>query len=175
MPPHAILYRHAGVPFQFVTVADFSPYAVRASALAAVGGLDEGLAQPGDCGIFTDYELSMRFWASGWQVAQMALREGFRSGTGVGGTHVSEAKGLQCWDRQVGLSTAVLAARYSAADSAAAFAQVRELNDGLLEAAFDGPPLWERCCGPEGRERAGFECEPCGAVHNGFLAAPAAA
>ena len=64
MPPHAIMYRHLGVPFQFVSVADFSPFAVRASALAAVGGLDEGMARPGECGIFTDYELCMRLWAS---------------------------------------------------------------------------------------------------------------
>jgi hypothetical protein len=33
---------------------------VRATALAAVGGLDEGMARPGECGIFTDYELCMR-------------------------------------------------------------------------------------------------------------------
>ena len=162
MPQHAIMYRHQGVPFQFVTVADFSPYAVRASALAAVGGLDEGMASPGDCGIFTDYELSLRMWASGWQVAQMALRGGMRVGEGVGGTHVSEKAGVACWHRQVQLNTAVVAARYSGADSADAYRQVRALN-GRLEAAFEGPPLWEKCCGTDPNS-----CEPCGAVRNGF-------
>jgi hypothetical protein len=176
MLPHAILYRHGGVPFQFVTVADFSPYAVRATALAAVGGLDEGLAEPGECGIFSDYELSLRFWTAGWQVAQMALRESFRGGTGVGGTHVSEKKGLQCWDRQVQLNTAVVAERYSAADSAAAFAAVRALNEGGapgVEAAFEGPATWERCCSDKGAPwQPGSGCEPCGAVHNGFAPPP---
>ena len=168
MPQHAIMYRHGGVPFQFVTVADFSPFAVRAAALAAVGGLDEGLAAPGECGIFTDYELSMRMWAAGWQVGHMALRSGMRAGEGVGGTHVNEKVGLQCWDRQVQLNTAVVAARYSAADSAEAYRQVRALN-ARLEAAFDGPPLWERCCGENGGPQQGGGCLPCGAVRNGFV------
>ena len=168
MPQHAIMYRHGGVPFQFVTVADFSPFAVRASALAAVGGLDEGLAAPGECGIFTDYELSLRMWAAGWQVGHMALRGGMRAGEGVGGTHVSEKVGLQCWDKQVQLNTAVVAARYSAADSADAYRRVRALN-ARLEAAFDGPPLWEKCCGPNGGPQQGGACEPCGAVRNGFV------
>ena len=168
MPQHAIMYRHGGVPFQFVTVADFSPFAVRAAALAAVGGLDEGLASPGDCGIFTDYELSLRMWAAGWQVGHMALRGGMRAGEGVGGTHVNEKVGLQCWDRQVQLNTAVVAARYSAADSAEAYRQVRSLN-ARLEPAFDGPPLWEQCCAENGGPHQGGACEPCGAVRNGFV------
>jgi hypothetical protein len=162
MPQHALMYRHAGVPFQFVTVADFSPFAVRASALAAVGGLDEGMAAPGDCGIFSDYELSLRMWASGWQVGHMALRGGMRGGEGVGGTHASEKAGLQCWHRQAQLGSAVVGVRYSAADSADAYRQVRALN-ARLEAAFDGPPLWEQCCMQD------TDCRPCGAVHNGFL------
>lgn len=33
----------------------------------SAGGMDEGLADPGECGIFTDFELSLRFWMTGWQ------------------------------------------------------------------------------------------------------------
>ena len=58
------MYRHGGVPFQFVSVVDFGPFAVRASAFNAVGRLDEGMAQPGECGVFTDFELSLRLWVS---------------------------------------------------------------------------------------------------------------
>ena len=62
-----VMFRDRGLPFQFVSVADYSPYAVRAEALRDIGGLDEGLAEEGECGIFTDYELSMRLWLARWQ------------------------------------------------------------------------------------------------------------
>ena len=104
-------------------------------------------------------------WAAGWQVGHTALRGGMRGGEGVGGTHVNEKVGLQCWDKQVQLNTAVVAARYSAADSADAYRQVRSLNT-RLKAAFDGPPLWGKCCGPDGGPQQGGACEPCGAVRN---------
>lgn len=29
---------------------------------------DEGLADPGECGILQDWELSTRMWLKGWQV-----------------------------------------------------------------------------------------------------------
>ena len=172
--PQEILYRHGGVPFQFVSVADFSPYAVRATALHSVGGLDEAFAPPGDCGIFTDYELSMRLWLCGWQVAQMALRDGFRPGVGVGGTHVSERAGVRCWDRQVQLALPLMEARYSHADSVAAFEGVKAAN-AALEPAFEGPPLWEACCAQGGGPRTRNECWSCGKVSGGFVNAPAAA
>ena len=158
MSPHSILYRHKGVPFQFVAVADYGPYAVRASAFAAVGGLDEAMGQPGDCGIVTDYELSLRFWTAGWQVGHMRMRDGMRSGTGVGGTHANEKVQLQCWRRQITLNADFLTRRYSLDDGRAVFRQVQALN-GRLEAAFEGPPLWEKCCGREG------ECELCGTAN----------
>jgi hypothetical protein len=100
----------------------------------------------------------------------MASRGDFR-GLGVGGTHVSERVGLKCWDRQAALNAGLLTRRYSAADSAAAFAAVRALNEEHCEPAFDGPPLWERCCGegPPGAPQSGNACEPCGTLRNGFL------
>lgn len=167
--PHDIMYRHQEVPFQFVTVADFSPYAVRAAAFHHVGGMDEGLALPGECGIFTDYELSMRMWASGWQVAQMRVRGGLRAGEGVGGTHASEKVGLQCWDKQQQLNSRVVGLRYSKEDSRVAFEQVKALNAGL-ERAFEGPPLWEQCCDAPGKPLTGNSCESCSAVRAEFAA-----
>ena len=40
------------LPFQFVGRVDFSPMVIRRSALRYVGGLDEGLSYPGECGIW---------------------------------------------------------------------------------------------------------------------------
>lgn len=49
-------------------VVDFAPLAVRRSAFEAVGGLDEGLSEQGQCGIYGDWEMCTRMWADGWQV-----------------------------------------------------------------------------------------------------------
>ena len=164
MTQYSLMYRHQGVPFQFVTAGDYGPFALRASAFAAVGGLDEAMAAPGDCGIVTDYELSLRFWTAGWQVGHMQLRGGMRPGVGVGGTHANQKTELQCWRRQITVNLGLMTSRYTLADSVEAFRQVRELN-ARLEAAFDGPPLWDEhgCCGGEG------VCDPCGKLHNGFV------
>ena len=116
----------------------------------------------GDCGIITDYELSLRFWAAGWQVGHMMLRNGMRSGVGVGGTHANKKTELQCWKRQITVKLGLTSSRYSLADSIEAFRQVRALN-ARLEAAFEGSPLWGKCCG------GGGVCNPCGEVHNGFV------
>ena len=74
--------RTGGMPFEFVAMADFAPYAVRRAAFLDVGGLDEALAEPGECGIMSDYELSLRFWASGWQARE-------RSGSAAAGWALS--------------------------------------------------------------------------------------
>lgn len=47
--------------------------------------MDEAAADPGECGIQADWELSMRFWWSGWQA------RGIPPTRGVG---VGEPKGL---------------------------------------------------------------------------------
>jgi hypothetical protein len=52
-------------------VADFAPLSVRRAALLDVGGLDEGMAEPGQCGIASDWELCTRLWVAGWQVGYM--------------------------------------------------------------------------------------------------------
>lgn len=52
--PGAVFYfPRRGIPFQFVSVADYAPYALRASAFREIGGLDEGFANEGECGIFS--------------------------------------------------------------------------------------------------------------------------
>ena len=40
----------------------------RKSAFQYIGGLDETLSEPGECGIFGDWELSTRMWLAGFQV-----------------------------------------------------------------------------------------------------------
>ena len=71
-----------GLPFEFVSVADYAPYAVRREAYLEVGGMDEGVVEPGECGIMTDYELSLRFWMAGWQARRAAGRAAARGGCG---------------------------------------------------------------------------------------------
>ena len=80
-----------GLRYQYVTVADFAPLVVRATAYADVGGIDEGAVLPGESGILLDYEVCMRLWAAGWQVTQLHVRSlkgggppGLQSGTGHG-------------------------------------------------------------------------------------------
>ena len=165
-----ILFRHQGMPFQFVTVADYSPFAVRASALAVVGGMDEGMAAPGECGILADYDLCMRLWMAGWQVAHAALRNSFRV-SGVGGTHRSPSVGAKCWGKQLHLNNRALSKRFSPADTAVVFDQLRELNS-QLEAAFEGEPPWVRCCGGDKGPPHRGACDPCGTVHGGFVNVP---
>jgi hypothetical protein len=58
---------------QFTSVADYAPFSVRKSALIDVGGVDEGLSEPGECGIYSDADLCMRLWASGYYVAHMYI------------------------------------------------------------------------------------------------------
>lgn len=36
-----------------MSVADYAPYGLRAEAFREIGGLDEGFAETGDCGIFS--------------------------------------------------------------------------------------------------------------------------
>lgn len=56
-----------------VQVVDFAPLTVRKAAFEAVGGLDEGLSDQGQCGIWGDWELCTRMWADGWQVRPFSL------------------------------------------------------------------------------------------------------
>ena len=45
------------VDFQCVGVAEHAPYSFRRSAFVDIGGLDEGSAEPGQCGIVSDWEV----------------------------------------------------------------------------------------------------------------------
>ncbi len=49
-------------------VVDFAPFAIRSSTWRDLGGLDEGVSRKGDCGITSDFEISMRAWIGGWKV-----------------------------------------------------------------------------------------------------------
>ena len=62
---HPALLPYRITPPQHV---DFAPMAIRASIYHELGGLDEGISRPGDCGIWGDWELTNRAWMDGWQV-----------------------------------------------------------------------------------------------------------
>ena len=146
-----ILYQHPQgrspyelPPFEFVTVADFAPFALRRSAFEAVGGLDEGYVPAGTCGITTDIELCLRLWKSGWQVGHMRSRDQFGKSRKLGGTHAPAAHAA-CWKRQLELGHTLISLRYDQRDFQAAFEEVKRLNAELLP-LFDGPPKWDACC-----------------------------
>lgn len=71
--PRASPHRDAalGLPFSFRTAVDMAPMALRREAFERVGMFDEGFALEGECGILADWELSVRLWMDGWQVAVM--------------------------------------------------------------------------------------------------------
>ncbi|GIL93289.1 hypothetical protein Vretifemale_20704, partial [Volvox reticuliferus] len=98
----------------FAFQVDLAPLAIRRSAYKFVGGLDEGMSDPGECGIWSDWELSIRFWTAGWHVAYMPLIRKAPSDPGeVGGTHKSET-GVRCWGRQQGIASTLYMARWGA-------------------------------------------------------------
>ncbi|KXZ49570.1 hypothetical protein GPECTOR_20g425 [Gonium pectorale] len=85
---------------QFVSLVDYAPLAVRASAFAAVGGIDGGMSESGQCGVHSDYDLALRLWLAGWQVAYIGapgLSKDPREEEG--GTHRKGVAGY-CWERQ---------------------------------------------------------------------------
>lgn len=103
-----------GILFQFVALADFGPYAVRRSAYIDVGGLDEGMSEAGQCGIFSDFDLSMRLWAAGYQVGLIYTPQTHQFGGDgqSGGTHKGKMF-AQCWIRNLILGDLHFRRRFS--------------------------------------------------------------
>uniref|UniRef100_A0A7S0R483 Glycosyltransferase 2-like domain-containing protein n=1 Tax=Chlamydomonas leiostraca TaxID=1034604 RepID=A0A7S0R483_9CHLO len=91
-----------GVAMHWVYVTDFAPLAARRSALRAVGGIDEGMMEPGQCAIITDWELCKRMWTAGYQVSYMNVnRDGRQDRSGnPSGTHTPESED-KCWGAQM--------------------------------------------------------------------------
>eukprot|EP00198_Chlamydomonas_reinhardtii_P010559 XP_001699896.1 predicted protein [Chlamydomonas reinhardtii] len=99
-----------GVKWSFAQHVDFAPMAIRASIYHELGGLDEGISRPGDCGIWGDWELTNRAWMDGWQVGFM-FSDG-RGGDGLpGGTHLGSSA-EKCWGRQQHVAMHVFHRRY---------------------------------------------------------------
>ena len=122
-----------GLRYQYATVADFSPLAVRATAYADVGGCDEGAAPPGESGIMLDFELTARMWAAGWHVSQMAVRclKGGAEALGVlpGTLHGVSA---QIRQKNQGLNGQPFQARFSNQDLFEIYLEVKRKNAALL-------------------------------------------
>ncbi|KAG2489688.1 hypothetical protein HYH03_011797 [Edaphochlamys debaryana] len=101
-----------GVKWTYAQYVDFAPLAIRASIFREVGGLDEGLGQRGDCGIWSDWELSARVWMDGWTVGFTYMDGRYDDGQ-PGGTHKG-AEGERCWGRQQHVASSVFHRRYGA-------------------------------------------------------------
>jgi hypothetical protein len=117
------------VKMDFVELVDFGPFAMRKTVFTELGGLDEGLSEPGQCGIWSDWEICMRTWLSGYQVVHMFADRG---GDGdAGGTHRNLGVATQCWGKQQDLSSNVFGRRYPEAVHMEIFQQVKALNKNL--------------------------------------------
>ncbi|EFJ48071.1 hypothetical protein VOLCADRAFT_91271 [Volvox carteri f. nagariensis] len=97
--------------FTFPLQVDYAPMALRRAALLHVGGVDEGMSDVGECGIVSDWELSIRMWTAGWHVGFMPLLRRVRVDDAEGTTH-SPKNVMRCWDRQMWLGGLVYSARW---------------------------------------------------------------
>ena len=94
------------IPLMFVEKVDMAPLAVRRSAYLHIGGMDETMTEPGECGILTDWDLSLRMWVAGWHV--MTTTQVVMTHDGQpGGTHKPETQD-RCWGKQSSITGAVL-------------------------------------------------------------------
>ncbi|KAG2490152.1 hypothetical protein HYH03_011456 [Edaphochlamys debaryana] len=94
-------------------VVDFAPSVIRSDLFHELGGLDEGMSRPGDCGVVGDWELSQRTWAAGWQVGYYFL-QGRGDDGHMGSTHQG-AGFVACWVRQRDVAGPTYHKRYAAA------------------------------------------------------------
>jgi hypothetical protein len=120
--------------YQYVTVADFAPLVVRASAYADIGGCDEGAVPPGESGILLDYEMTMRLWAAGWHVTQLHVRS-LKGGLPnmpalAGGT--SHGISLALRGKNQGLNSIGSQSRFTEKDSIEVTMEVRRKNAALV-------------------------------------------
>ena len=77
-------------PFMYVECAWIAPVFVRAEALQRLGGLDVGLFQMGEPGVWQDCVLSYAAWTAGWRVG--VYDAGFERGVGGHGSTSSKEK-----------------------------------------------------------------------------------
>jgi len=125
------------VKFLFAMYTEYAPFAARRSSFLSVGGVDETQSEPGACGIWSDFELSMRMWAAGYQVGWMRL-DGRQHDGQEGSTHRPEAVG-PCWGRQMAIGKSVYEDRYSEDWRLALAQHVKDLNYATLT------PLYTKC------------------------------
>eukprot|EP00198_Chlamydomonas_reinhardtii_P007599 XP_001696936.1 predicted protein [Chlamydomonas reinhardtii] len=148
-----------GNTMMFAFQVDLAPIAFRRSALRAVGGFDEGISDPGECGIWSDWELTIRMWVAGWHVAFMPLVYKSRATPNeTSGTHKPET-GVRCWGRQQNVASACYMGRWGAgfgASGAGRFLEklenhVRLTNLRLLQGAYPaGTCPFRKGCGLDG-------------------------
>ncbi|KAG2429410.1 hypothetical protein HYH02_014065 [Chlamydomonas schloesseri] len=112
-PPYIPLDAYDGrLRMQFVSIIDYAPIAVRRSSFLAVGGIDENMSEAGACGVHSDYDLTLRMWMAGWQVAYIEVPGlGKDPAEAEGGTHRKGVSGY-CWERQWDQAIGYMRARW---------------------------------------------------------------
>eukprot|EP00198_Chlamydomonas_reinhardtii_P007454 XP_001696791.1 predicted protein [Chlamydomonas reinhardtii] len=75
-------------------------HATLGKMVGIVGGIDENMSESGACGVHSDYDLTLRMWMAGWQVAYVEVPGlGKDPAESEGGTHRRGVSGY-CWERQ---------------------------------------------------------------------------
>jgi hypothetical protein len=157
--------KNRGLPFEFVSAfveggargaaggAAGGAVALRASALAAVGGMDAMLAPlrgeaacgggAGSGGEARAAELSLRLWANGWYVARMAPHFTPPPPQQQPTAQAAVDDAACAAHAAAGLDADAAARRYPASFSKEVLRHVISLNDGELARTFDGNAPWE--------------------------------
>uniref|UniRef100_A0A7R9VV70 Glycosyl transferase CAP10 domain-containing protein n=1 Tax=Chlamydomonas euryale TaxID=1486919 RepID=A0A7R9VV70_9CHLO len=100
-----------GLDVAFVSKVDMAPMAVRKAAWADVGGFDESLSEPHECGILSDWDMSTRMWLSDWQVLRSkAVPMQYDGSPGNSHNPLSE---YRCWVHQQDVTGAGMLSRWS--------------------------------------------------------------
>jgi hypothetical protein len=127
------------VDMQFVVEVDLAPFTMRRRVFDEVGGFNEVYSKPGEGAVFLDYELCIRTWLAGYQVAQLAMIPGMQQ-AGPSGTR--SGKQLAFRMKNEGMNGVDFSLRLSKfmedIDK-----EVLQLNLGLEPVYPDYPRPWE--------------------------------
>ncbi|KAG1660176.1 hypothetical protein FOA52_005276 [Chlamydomonas sp. UWO 241] len=130
----SLLFRDSALAMDvaFVPKVDMAPLAVRKSAWHYIGGMDESLTEPGECGILTDWDLCHRLWVSGWHVMAVPATL-MRHDAEEGSTHRKDGTAERCWGIQSNVADNSMQQRLSRRLQAELCIVARELNLKHLE------------------------------------------
>jgi GT2 family glycosyltransferase len=97
--PISHLDPETGIPFMYVDVVGIGPIFCRRTDFEALGGFESRLSEPGEPGIWLDYDLCLRAWTSGRHVGLYETAPFDRNVGGQGTVLYSGAKRFENWSK----------------------------------------------------------------------------